>query len=394
MLPLLATYGLALLGTYLSGALGAQAPISTTDSNKVLGITPLRTPAAMPDFANAKSMELPRAASYSPDISRKDSVQVLPSLTGPASDLIIQSGGGSIGSGKKRPVRIAKPASAAQETSDMTLEEFGTSNLPFTTSRADLDPSPTNTEYPYRATGKLFFVIEGQTFVCSASLIDRGIVVTAAHCVASFGKKQYYSGWTFVPGYRDGVAPFGKWTVAKAFVLSAYADGTDRCQQGVVCEDDVAVLVLNPQADAAGVTHFAGDSTGWYAYGFRGAGFTTDGSTHITQLGFPQCLDNGSLMERNDAQGIVSTAALGNTVIGSLMCGGSSGGPWLINFGVPSALTGTSAGYASNSNVVIGVTSWGARDNKVKRAGASPFLPTNLPILRDEACGAYSNACK
>jgi len=100
-------------------------------------------------------------------------------------------------------------------------------------------------------------------------LIDRGIVVTAAHCVASFGKKQYYSGWTFIPGYRDGVAPFGKWTVAKAFVLSAYPDGTDTCQEGVVCEDDVAVLVLNPQSDAAQKTYYAGDSTDGIRTGFE-----------------------------------------------------------------------------------------------------------------------------
>jgi len=99
-------------------------------------------------------------------------------------------------------------------------------------------------------------------------------------------------------------------------------------------------------------------------------------------------------MERNDAQGMVSPGALKNTVIGSLMCGGSSGGPWLINFGLPPTLTGTSPGSASTTNAVIGVTSWGATDNDVKRAGASPLLPTNLPVLKDTACAEYGEACQ
>jgi hypothetical protein len=113
----------------------------------------------------------------------------------------------------------------------------------------------------------------------------------------------------------------------------------------------------------------------------------------VTQLGYPACLDDGGRMERNDSQGTVDVSHTNNTVIGSLMCGGSSGGPWLINFGITPSLTGTSAGFAPIPNQVLGVTSWGSTDTGVKWMGASPFLSTNLVPLVSSACKAYPDAC-
>jgi hypothetical protein len=98
-------------------------------------------------------------------------------------------------------------------------------------------------------------------------------------------------------------------------------------------------------------------------------------------------------MERNDSQGFRSSTDVNNTLIGSLMCGGSSGGPWLANFGVRPALTGTTAGAFPDSNVVVGVTSWGSSSATVKRVGASPFLSTNIVPLVNAACSAVPAAC-
>jgi hypothetical protein len=138
-------------------------------------------------------------------------------------------------------------------------------------------------------------------------------------------------------------------------VLTSYYNGTDPCAvAGVVCQDDVAVLVL--RAAATGVT-YPGTSTGWYGYGWNGYGFTANGLTQITQIGYPVCLDNGGLMERNDSQGVKTASQSNNTVIGSLMCGGSSGGPWLVNFGIRPAYHVSC--WTSPVNVVMGVTSWG-----------------------------------
>lgn len=334
------------------------------------------------DYVNAKPMKLPIAP--------------VPSDTGMQSDFSSQPvvgepkyWAGKMGNGAKTPIYLGAPQVADGDTDEITPQEFGTNNHPFSTARADLS-IVTNTAYPYRASGKLFFNIGTSTFVCSASLIKRGVIVTAAHCVANFGKNQFYTNWKFVPGYRSGVAPFGVWTVKQARVLTAYFNGTDTCAvAGVVCLDDVAILTVNTSAAGA----YPGTATGWYYYGVNGYGFTASGLTQITQIGYPVCLDNGALMERNDSYGVKTAAQSNNTVIGSLMCGGSSGGPWLVNFGIRPTLTATTAGTASVANVVVGVTSWGYTSTAPKEQGASPFLSTNISPLISAACTATPAAC-
>ena len=74
-------------------------------------------------------------------------------------------------------------------------QEWGTTNLPFSTARADGFTGTTNKTYPFRAAGKLFFTENGGSFVCSASLIGKGLVVTAAHCVADFGKNTFHTNY-------------------------------------------------------------------------------------------------------------------------------------------------------------------------------------------------------
>ena len=273
-------------------------------------------------------------------------------------------------------------------------EAVGASGLPFSSARADLESLATNTIYPYRAAGKLFFLIDNETYVCSASLIKKGLVITAAHCVAEFGNKKYYSGWQFVPGYRDGVAPYGTWATVEARVLSSYYDGSDACsQRGVVCRNDVAILTLEPKKRPDGTLYYAGEDTGWFAYGWNRAGFSGRGITHITQLGYPICLDDGAFMERNDAQAVISPDFSDNSVIGSLMCSGSSGGPWLVNFGISPNLNGTTPASASQVNQIVGVSSWASNDQTVKQMGASALTDSNVPVLVNESCAAHPDAC-
>jgi V8-like Glu-specific endopeptidase len=295
---------------------------------------------------------------------------------------------GGAGDGKTSLVKLGEPAPSLEGADELAPQEFGTNNHPFSTAMADLSPLATNTSYPYRASGKLFFNIGNSTYLCSASLIKRGVVVTAAHCVANYGQKQFYTNWRFVPGYRNGVAPYNTWTVRTAYVMTSYYQGTDGCAVfGVVCPNDVAVLLLNPISNA-----YPGTSTGWYGYGWNGYGFA-GGVNQITQIGYPVCLDNGFYMERNDSYGVVSSANSNNTVIGSLMCGGSSGGPWLSNFGIRPGLTGTTSGTAADPNIVVGVTSWGYTSNGPKEQGAAPFTSGNIVVLVGSACGAVPGAC-
>jgi hypothetical protein len=93
---------------------------------------------------------------------------------------------GKEGDGKESPLFLGAPARIIPEDDGIySPQEFGTSNLPYSTARADGATGTTNKTYPFRAAGKLFFSDNGGSFICSASLIGKGLVVTAAHCVSS-----------------------------------------------------------------------------------------------------------------------------------------------------------------------------------------------------------------
>jgi hypothetical protein len=60
---------------------------------------------------------------------------------------------------------------------------------------------------------------------CTASVLDSpagDLILTAAHCVAGTA-----AGLLFAPGYRNGAAPYGIWTVASAYADAFWTDGED-----------------------------------------------------------------------------------------------------------------------------------------------------------------------
>lgn len=370
--------------TLCGGAIAQNA--STVIRGAVVTHTPAAAEsAAAPDFVNARPMRMPAVAAKSTTYAQDLSLAInTPALAGRAGSVP-----GDDGDGRQIVPATFLGFNANISGDAVAPAEFGSSAHPFSTARADLN-SPTNRAFPYRASGKLFFNIGSSSFVCSASLIKPGVVVTAAHCVADFGASTFYTNVRFVPGYRDGVAPWGVWSAASITVMTSYYNGTDSCAvSGIVCRNDVATIRL---ALPAGVTRYVGKATGFYGYGWDGYGFNSASPnfTHITQTGYPVCLDNGQKMQRNDSHGFRDASLVDNTVIGSLMCGGSSGGPWLVNFGVRPTLTGTTNGTAAEPNTVVGVTSWGYVSTAVKQQGASRFTSTNIVPLVNTYCPAGS----
>lgn len=370
---------------FFSTILAGIAAISTAyAADGVIGAAAKPGPV---DVAHAKPMPLPMSPTPGAGIAAA-AAKALPAL-GPSG-----VNPGAVGAGimnpTTEPVAVPPPA-----TDTRSSEQYGTSHHPFTTSRADGKTLKVTSDYPWRAAGKLFFTIGSSSYVCSASLIKKGVVVTAAHCVIDFGtgSSNFFTGHQFKPGYSKGTSPYGTWTAQKIYAMTSYVNGTETCAvSGVVCPNDVAVIVVKTQSGA-----YPGTNTGWFGYGYGGYSYYS-GTAQITQLGYPVALDSGGLMERTDSYGYVDAGSSNNTVIGSRQTGGSSGGPWLVNFGIsPVATPGYpegGVGTAATANVVVGVTSWGYNDGgAMKEQGASPFLSTNIAKLVSAACTAYPAAC-
>ncbi|MDH6131719.1 V8-like Glu-specific endopeptidase [Kitasatospora sp. MAA4] len=89
--------------------------------------------------------------------------------------------------------------------------------------------------------GVLTLPAQNGTRVCTASVVDspgRNLLATAAHCVFSHSAGQL-DGLTFVPGYHDGYAPHGGWTVDRITVDPHWQDSEDP-------DYDVAFLSVAP----------------------------------------------------------------------------------------------------------------------------------------------------
>jgi V8-like Glu-specific endopeptidase len=370
---------LALFAFVPAAEVSAQQ-LGTAANGRVVTLTLPGQATQAVDYANALPMPVPMA---NVGFSQKD---ISPTTFSDPPTATI----GSVGSGQQSPVVLFEPKAPQESVTpqNVTPYDFGTSNQVYTTAQVNATGDSTSSHYPYSAAGKLFFNIGRNTYVCSASLIKRGVIVTAAHCVANYGQNQFYSAWQFVPAYNNGTAPYNKWTGKTVYVLNAYYNGTDLCYQfGIICPDDVAVITLNTISKK-----YPGTQTGWFGYGTGGYGYNNFQQVLISQLGYPQNLDSGSLMERNDSQGTVNGTLSNNTLIGSGMAGGASGGPWLVNLG--NAPSGITNGSAPARNVVVGVTGWGATSTTVQQAGASPFTSNNITVLVNQACGATPAACQ
>lgn len=266
-------------------------------------------------------------------------------------------------------------------------QAFGASTAPYTTARVAVGifgaatsnlNTPVNS-YPFRPTGKLFLQTPYGTAVCTASLIKKGVLLTAAHCVHQFGQGSagWYKNWTFCPAKVDaGGGAYGCYNAGSPRIANSYFNGTDTCAQaGVVCNNDIALLNVEPKSGI-----YAGNVVGWYGYGWNGYSYKASTflgnvtTVQIAQLGYPQAFDGGNQMQRTDAVGwYFASGNLKNTQIGSAQTGGSSGGPWIVNLGAtPGIAAGASLGEAYGQ-AVVGVTSYGAAAVGYNRLGASFF---------------------
>jgi V8-like Glu-specific endopeptidase len=287
-------------------------------------------------------------------------------------------------------------------------EQSGEGFHPFTTQGAgDEAKGESVAAYPWSATGKLFMIYKNGMGQCTASVIGKSLLVTAAHCVHKFGTGEagFPQGVVFEPARNGNERPYGTWLAKEWWIPRAYFDGTDIClpkAKGVVCENDLAVIVMIP-LDGKSIAEVTGSynippepNAKGEEYGY--VSFMERQAIQLTQLGYPAESYSGLKMIRTDSLGY-QTESPANLSIGSAQTGGSSGGPWIQNFGSKTDFSGTQ-GEAAQINTVSAVTSWGYTADRVKVQGASRFaknsiytVKSNIRSLFDEACKANPTAC-
>ena len=192
--------------------------------------------------------------------------------------------------------------------------------------------------YPITTMGKLFFQDGAQGFVCSGASItsagawgagNRQTVMTAGHC-CSDGAGTFFSDWVFEPAHVNGSAPLGSWTAANASVFTAWHTGADLTR-------DECVLQMNTDGgqninDAVGALGYKYDlplpqhyhAAGWPAAAPFPGGILTIVTASDAET---DTLQAGSLPFTHG--------------IGNIMTGGSSGGPWMVDYQPGIGLTET-----------------------------------------------------
>ena len=176
--------------------------------------------------------------------------------------------------------------------------------------------------------GALFSATGGQAHFCTASVVlsaTRNLLLTAAHCV--YGHGGYQTDVAFVPGYHDGVAPYGTWPVSSMLVAQGWQSSADP-------NLDFAFLTVAPGAHGRQVQ----DVTGGNLLGInRGYAHT------VTVIGYSDAENNPTdqpIMCRTQSFYAMPDQQQFNC---HGYYDGTSGGPWLTDYN-PATGSGTVIG--------------------------------------------------
>jgi V8-like Glu-specific endopeptidase len=177
---------------------------------------------------------------------------------------------------------------------------------------------------PNRTHGKVFFELGGDLYVCSATVVTsapRSVVFTAGHCANDPGGLGWASYFEFVPGYRNGSAPYGEFAATELASLGSWVN------QGNI-HYDISAAILGTNASGKRVQDVVGA---------RGIAFNQPRNQHYKSWGYPAAdpFDGERLYvcESNygmDDPAIITDPGPRDMGIGCDMTGGSSGGGWLV----------------------------------------------------------------
>ncbi len=208
--------------------------------------------------------------------------------------------------------------------------------------------------------GALFVHEPGGNHFCTASSVTspgKDLLITAAHCVSGGTDGGSRQDLVFIPGYRDGLAPYGVWAVRKVFVAPQWARASDPAF-------DVGFVVLAPNdgrniEDVIGANKLAIDSSG-YVHLIRVTGYPDSAASPVTC--FTWTAEQSATQLRMECAGF---------------SGGTSGSPWLDQFS-PQTRDGT----------IIGVIGGYQEGGNTDAVSYSAYLGPEVGALYKEASGS------
>lgn len=256
----------------------------------------------------------------------------------------------------------------------------------------DQETSPANdTLYPQRLHGILFFKIGVIDASCSATVVtsfSRDVILTAGHCLATpgpqLGETTFSTNVLFVPGYRNGVMPFGAFPATVLRTPGPWAfEGDITLDVGAANLAPGGGGLIQDQLGSRGVTFSKPLNS------YKGRAFEI--------FGYP-----GSPPEFYDAERLILCVSpfigfeRGVGALGASPCHqqeGSSGGGWVLSGGlVNSVVSHGGCAVPSTACTVIAGTYFGDAAFKIWAAAAGG-LP-NGRKKRIRACKRIEKASK
>jgi V8-like Glu-specific endopeptidase len=389
----------------------ARAPIVALVAAVALALTPASVPiaAAAPSLENpsARSGQVGSASDYwTPERMRNAVPLPIPEVAPGAEPLgsedataAPEATPGTGGPGGPPTVRV-EPQSGTSVWDDggwgeslagssiveepSSLEEpssVGTQGCYFSSSR--LVPQVSDKKYPYRAVGKLFFTEPGLgDFVCSGAVLRPRVVVTAGHCVHSGNGLQsgFFSNFLFCPAWRGSPnAKYGCWNWAYLTTTTEWFNSFNVVPNAA----DYAMFEMQDRSINGVPTRIA-DVVGFFGYqtGVLSA-------NHVHLLGYPVNFDGGNKMHQV-ASGRCQSGGNNTERYGSDMKGGSSGGPWVQDFG--QLANGQTVSNINGPNLIVGITSYSNLSTDPKYQGSS--IPDGrFQAQLDNVCAHRAGNC-
>ncbi|KUN18816.1 hypothetical protein AQJ23_39500 [Streptomyces antibioticus] len=213
-----------------------------------------------------------------------------------------------------------------------------------------------------RTVGRLFFTDHGEDASCTATVVtsaNRSTVVTGGHCVNSPNLLGEDNQWTtnvmFVPGYRDGRAPYGKFVgrLGVADTTWLHYDAIDSAKYDGY---DQAFVVLNPDSRGRAVQDAVGAA--------QRIAFDRPGDRTAYEFGYPRSASDPARQGLPEYTGARLAHCAGPTRedpgtpdfpeprgewgTACVMGGGASGGPRIADF-APDRGLGTVVGVNTHS---------------------------------------------